>query len=237
MKKPKITNSNKLYKKAIKIIPGGSQTFSKGPSQFTNNFAPKYLKKGKGCKVWDEDGNSYIDYVMGCQPLILGYSDKDINDAVTKQLKAGSTFSLMNKLEIEVAELLVKYIPSAEMVRFGKNGGDATTIAIKIARAYTKKQKIAFCGYHGWHDWFIASTDKSNGIPKFNDDLIFSFEYNNIASLERVFKENKNEIACVIMEPITVPEPKCFTKVCKNKSCKIKKICKNNFLHKVKESL
>ena len=110
MKKPKITNSNKLYKKAIKIIPGGSQTFSKGPSQFTNNFAPKYLKKGKGCKVWDEDGNSYIDYVMGCQPLILGYSDKDINDAVTKQLKAGSTFSLMNKLEIEVAELLVKYI-------------------------------------------------------------------------------------------------------------------------------
>ena len=87
MKKPKITNSNKLYNKAIKISPGGSQTFSKGPSQFTNNFAPKYLKKGKGCKVWDEDGNSYIDYVMGCQPLILGYSDKDINNAVNKQLK------------------------------------------------------------------------------------------------------------------------------------------------------
>ena len=235
MKKPKITNSNKLYKKAIKIIPGGSQTFSKGPSQFTNNFAPKYLKKGKGCKVWDEDGNCYIDYVMGCQPLILGYSDRDINEAVSKQLKIGSTFSLMNKLEIEVAELLVKHIPSAEMVRFGKNGGDATTIAIKIARAYTKKQKIAFCGYHGWHDWFIASTDKSNGIPKFNDDLIYSFDYNNINSLESVFKENKDEIACVIMEPITVPEPKCFTKVCKNKSCKIKKICKNNFLHKVKE--
>ena len=172
---------------------------------------------------------------MGCQPLILGYSDRDINEAVSKQLKIGSTFSLMNKLEIEVAELLVKHIPSAEMVRFGKNGGDATTIAIKIARAYTKKQKIAFCGYHGWHDWFIASTDKSNGIPKFNDDLIYSFDYNNINSLESVFKENKDEIACVTMEPITVPEPKCFTKVCKNKSCKIKKICKNNFLHKVKE--
>ncbi len=235
MKKPTIINSNKLFKKAIKIIPGGSQTFSKGPSQFTNNFAPKYLKRGKGCKVWDEDGNSYIDYVMGCQPLILGYSDKDINEAVNKQLKVGSTFSLMNKLEIEVAELLVKHIPSAEMVRFGKNGGDATTIAIKIARAATKKQKIAFCGYHGWHDWFIASTDKSNGIPKFNNDLIHSFEYNNIKSLENVFKNNKNEIACVIMEPITVPEPKCFTKACKNKLCRINKVCRNNFLHKVKE--
>ncbi len=236
MKKPNISNSNKLFNKAIKIIPGGSQTFSKGPSQFTNNFAPKYLKKGNGCNVWDEDNNKFIDYVMACQPLILGYSDPDINRAVTKQLKIGSTFSLMNKLEIEVAELLVKYIPSAEMVRFGKNGGDATTIAIKIARAVTGRQKVAFCGYHGWHDWFIASTDKSNGIPNFNKQLVHSFEYNNINSLEKIFEENKNEISCVIMEPITVPEPKCFASNCKTKICKISKICKkNNFLHKVKE--
>jgi len=236
MKKPIITNSNKLYRKAIKIIPGGSQTFSKGPSQFTNNFAPKYLKKGKGCKAWDEDNNKYIDYVMGCQPLILGYADRDVNRAVHKQLEIGSTFSLMNKLEVDVAELLVKHIPSAEMVRFGKNGGDATTIAIKIARAVTGKQKIAFCGYHGWHDWFIASTDKSNGIPNFNKQLVHSFEYNNIESLENVFANNKNEIACVIMEPITVPEPKCFTKNCTNKACKTSNICKkNNFLHEVKK--
>ena len=222
MKKPIITNSNKLYKKAIKIIPGGSQTFSKGPSQFTNNFAPKYLKKGKGCKVWDEDDNKYIDYVMGCQPLILGYADKDINRAVQEQLQIGSTFSLMNKLEIEVAELLVKNIPSAEMVRFGKNGGDATTIAIKIARAVTGKQKIAFCGYHGWHDWFIASTDKSSGIPSFNKKLVHAFEYNNIDSLEKIFEKHKDEISCVIMEPITVPEPK------NNFLQNVKKICKKN---------
>ena len=236
MNKPNINNSNKLYKKAVKIIPGGSQTFSKGPSQFTNNFAPKYLKKGKGCKAWDEDNNKYIDYVMGCQPLILGYADRDVNRAVHKQLEIGSTFSLMNKLEVDVAELLVKHIPSAEMVRFGKNGGDATTIAIKIARAVTGKQKIAFCGYHGWHDWFIASTDKSNGIPNFNKQLVHSFEYNNIESLENVFANNKNEIACVIMEPITVPEPKCFTKNCINKVCKTSNICKkNNFLHEVKK--
>ncbi len=232
MKKPKINNSNKFYNKAIKIIPGGSQTFSKGPSQFTNNFAPKYLKKGKGCNVWDVDNNKYIDYVMGCQPLILGYSDQDVNRAVSDQLKIGSTFSLMNKLEIDVAELLVKHIPSAEMVRFGKNGGDATTIAIKISRAITGKQKIAFCGYHGWHDWFIASTDKSSGIPNFNKQLIHSFEYNNIESLEKVFEKNKNEISCVIMEPITVPEPKCF---CKRKECNKKNMCRNNFLHQVKK--
>jgi glutamate-1-semialdehyde aminotransferase len=236
MKKLKIKNSNKLYKKAIEIIPGGSQTFSKGPSQFTNNFAPKYLKRGKGCNVWDEDNNKFIDYVMGCQPLILGYADKDINKAVQEQLQIGSTFSLMNKLEIEVAELLVKHIPSAEMVRFGKNGGDATTIAIKIARAVTGKQKIAFCGYHGWHDWFIATTDKSNGIPDFNKQLVYGFEYNNIRSLEKIFEKNKNEISCVIMEPITVPEPACFNKNCKDKLCKTNNICKkNNFLHKVKE--
>ena len=236
MKKPIITKSNRLYKKAIKIIPGGSQTFSKGPTQFTNNFAPKYLKKGKGCKVWDEDGNQYIDYVMGCQPLILGYADKDINRAVNEQLQNGSTFSLMNKLEIEVAELLVEHIPSAEMVRFGKNGGDATTIAIKIARAVTGRQKVAFCGYHGWHDWFIASTDKSNGIPNFNKELVHSFEYNNISSLEEIFKKNKDEISCVIMEPITVPEPKCFTTNCTNNICKKSNICrKKNFLHEVKK--
>jgi len=236
MKKLKIKNSNKLYEKAIKIIPGGSQTFSKGPSQFTNNFAPKYLKKGKGCNVWDEDNNKFIDYVMGCQPLILGYADKDINKAVKEQLQIGSTFSLMNKLEIEVAELLVKYIPSAEMVRFGKNGGDATTIAIKIARAVTGKQKIAFCGYHGWHDWFIATTDKSNGIPNFNKKLVYGFEYNNISSLEKIFEKNKNEISCVIMEPITVPEPACQNKICNYKICKTNNICKkNNFLHKVKD--
>ncbi len=236
MKKPDISNSNKLFNKAIKIIPGGSQTFSKGPSQFTNNFAPKYLKKGQGCKVWDEDNNKYIDYVMACQPLILGYSDKDINRAVYKQLQIGSTFSLMNRLEIEVAELLVKHIPSAEMVRFGKNGGDATTIAIKIARAVTGRQKVAFCGYHGWHDWFIASTDKSNGIPNFNKQLVHSFEYNNIESLEKIFENNSNEISCVIMEPITVPEPKCYTKKCTDSVCKISNICKkNNFLHQVKK--
>ena len=106
--KPIIRKSNKIYSRAKKIIPAGSQTFSKGVTQFVDGFAPKYLQRGKGAYVWDVDGNRYLDYVMGCHPLILGYADKDVNNAVKKQLALGSTFSVSNKLEIDVAELLVK---------------------------------------------------------------------------------------------------------------------------------
>ena len=122
---------------------------------------------------------------MGAQPLILGYSDPDVNRAVIKQLKLGSTFSLANKLEIDVAELLNKLIPSSQQVRFGKNGADANSASVKIARAYTKKEHIAFCGYHGWHDWFIATTDKNLGVPKFNEKLAHPFNFNDIDSLKK----------------------------------------------------
>ena len=160
IKKPlNLTNSNKLYKKALKIIPYGSQTYSKGVKAFSDGVSPKFLAKGKGCEVWDVDGNKYIDFVMGNQPLILGYADPDVNKAVIKQLKLGSTFSVSNKLEIDVAELLVKHIPGAEGARFGKHGADATSIAVRLSRAITKRDHLAFCGYHGWHDWFIGTTD------------------------------------------------------------------------------
>ena len=147
-----IKNSNKLYKKAIELIPSGGQTYSKGVTQFSEGIAPKYLKSGKGAYVVDLDNNKYLDYVMGCQPLLLGYADNDVNNALVSQLKKGSTFSLHNELEVDVAKLLKENIPSAEMSRFGKNGADATTIGVRIARAYTKRDHIAFCGYHGWHD-------------------------------------------------------------------------------------
>ena len=120
------------------------------------------------------------------------------------------------------------------MVRFGKNGADATTIGIRLARAYTKRDEIAFCGYHGWHDLFIATTDLNGGIPKFNNDLIHKFNYNDIESLEKIFKKRKNKIAAVMMEPLAVAEPKCYSsKTCKRKICK--SFCQNNFLHKVKK--
>tara|TARA_X000000950_G_scaffold284181_1_gene386725 strand:+ start:975 stop:2366 length:1392 start_codon:yes stop_codon:yes gene_type:complete len=233
-RKLNISKSNKIYKSAIKIIPSGGQTYSKGVTQFTEGFAPKYLDKGKGAYVTDVDGNTFLDYVMACQPLILGYSDKDVNKAVIQQLSKGTSFSLQNKLEVDVSKLLIKNIPSAEMVRFGKNGADATSIAVKIARAYTKRDHVAYCGYHGWHDWYISKTDLNGGIPKFNQKLLHSFNYNDLESLEKIFKKFKNKVAAVIMEPITVYAPKCYgPKNCKNKNCKI--FCKKNFLKKVKD--
>ncbi len=225
--------SKKLLRKAKSVIPTGGQTFSKGTHSFSENYSPSHAHKGKGNKIYDVDGNKYLDFVMGAQPLILGYADPDINRAVIRQLKLGSTFSLANKLEIDVAELLNKLIPSSEQVRFGKNGADANSASVKIARAYTKKEHIAFCGYHGWHDWFIATTDKNLGVPKFNEKLAHPFNFNDLESLKKIFKRYKNMIACVIMEPQTVSEPKCMLTSKCNLNCK--KYCKNNFLHQVKK--
>lgn len=212
-----IAKSQEIYKRAQGIIPGGSQTFSKGPTQFVDGFMPKYIDRAEGAYTWDVDGNKFLDYIMACHPIILGYADKDVNQAVIQQLEKGSSFSLMNELEVDVAELLVEHIPCAEAVRYGKNGADATSIGVKIARAVTGREKIAYCGYHGWHDWYIANTDLNRGIPEFNKQLAYSFKYNDLDSLERIFKENKDEVAIVIMEPLTVLEPE------------------NNFLHEVKK--
>jgi glutamate-1-semialdehyde 2,1-aminomutase len=213
----KIDRSNKLYRRAQEIIPAGTQTFSKGVTQFVNGFAPKFLQRGKGAYTWDADGNRFLDYIMGCHPLILGYADDDVNAAVIEQLELGSTFSLANELELDVTELLIETIPCAEAARFGKNGADATTVAVRVARAVTGRDHLAYCGYHGWHDWYIANTDLNSGIPEFNQQLAHSFTYNDLDSLEEIFKSHPGEIACVIMEPLTILEPK------------------DNFLHEVKK--
>lgn len=207
-RKPVITRSNEIYERAKKVVPAGSQTFSKGVSQFVDGFAPKYLHRGKGSRVWDVDGNDYLDYIMGCHPIILGYADPDVNQAVIEQLELGSTFSLMNELEVDVSEMLVDAIPCAEAARFGKNGADATTVAIRVARAVTGREHVAYCGYHGWHDWYIANTDLNSGIPEFTKQLSHSFNYNDLDSLERIFKAHPGQVACVIMEPLTILEPK-----------------------------
>lgn len=217
IKNPVITKSNEIYERAKKIIPAGTQTFSKGVTQFVEGFAPKYLKRGKGAYVWDVDDNKYLDYIMGCHPLILGYADPDVNKAVVEQLELGSTFSLMNELEVDVTELLIDAVPCAEAARFGKNGADATSAGVRIARAITGRDHIAYCGYHGWHDWYIANTDLNSGIPKFNQGLAHSFVYNDLDSLESIFKQYPGQVAIVIMEPLTILEPK------------------NNFLHEVKK--
>lgn len=204
-------------RRAEKVIPAVTQTLSKGPTQFIQGVAPIYLKRGKGSHVWDVDGNEYIDYPGALGPIILGYAYPATIEAVTKQLRDGITFSLMHPLEVEVAELLVELIPCAEMVRFSKNGSDVTSAAIRVSRAYTGRDKVATCGYHGTQDWFIASTSRDRGVPKFNKKLIYKFGYNEIETLEKIFAEHPEEIAAVILEPITTQEPK------------------DNFLHKVKD--
>jgi glutamate-1-semialdehyde 2,1-aminomutase len=216
-RKPKIVRSNEIYARAEKIIPAGTQTFSKGTTQFVDGFAPKYLEKGKGAYAWDVDGNKYLDYIMGCHPIILGYADPDVNVAVIHQLEKGSTFSLMNELEVSVTEMLIDAIPCAEMARFGKNGADATSVGVRVARAVTGRDHIAYCGYHGWHDWYIANTDLNSGVPDFNKQLAHSFIYNDLDSLETIFKEHLDQVAIVIMEPLTILEPE------------------KNFLHEVKK--
>lgn len=201
---PQISQSNALWERAQGLIPSGTQTLGKGPTQYTNGVAPKFLKKGKGARVWDVDGNEYLDYTMGLGPLSLGYCDDKINQAVIDQLKDGMTFSLMHPLEVEVAELMREVIPNAESVRFSKTGADVTTAAVRAARAFTGRQRVLCCGYHGWHDWYISVTDRNKGIPKVVNDLVFTVNYNDLESLKNSLDD---DTACLIMEPTVFEAP------------------------------
>ncbi len=203
----KLTQSYQLKAKAEKLIPSGTQTFSKAPTQFVQGVAPVFLKRGQGSHVWDVDGNEYIDYPMGLGPIILGHNYPAVTEIVTRQIHDGTTFSLPHPLEVAVAEMLVEVIPCAQMVRFGKNGSDATAGAIRAARAYTGKDIIACCGYHGWQDWYIGTTTRNKGVPETVEKLTVSFDYNNTSSLELIFSEHPGQVAAVIMEPVGVIEP------------------------------
>lgn len=200
--------SEKFLKRALKTVPLGSQTFSKSITQLPLGISPFFAKKGKGAYIWDVDGNKYIDFVNSLAAITLGYNDKKVTKAVKKQLKKGTIFSLSHKLEFLVAEKMKEMVPCAEMVRFGKNGSDATAGAIRIARAYTKKDLVLVCGYHGWQDWYIGSTTRNLGVPQATKDLTYKFQYNNIESLEKLFNDHKNRIAAVILEPVNIAMPK-----------------------------
>ena len=200
-------NNLKLFKEALKYIPQASQTYSKSYKVHFKDVSPLFLKKGNGCYVWDEDNKKYIDFISALLPIIIGYNTKEINSAIIKQLKKGISFSLPTKLETQLAKELCKLIPSAEMVRFGKNGSDVTGASIRLARAYTGRDKIIFCGYHGWHDWYIGKTDMSLGVPKQVKKLTNSFKYNDFETLEKILKKEPNKYAAVIMEPVYNIEP------------------------------
>jgi glutamate-1-semialdehyde-2,1-aminomutase len=203
----KLKKSLAILKRAKKVIPCATQTLSKGYTQWSVGASPLFLESAKGCRVKDVDGNEYIDYGMALGPFILGYSDDDVNKAVIKQLEKGTMFTLPHPLETEAAELIVKNVPCAEMVRFGKNGSDATSAAVKLARAYTGKEKIIVCGYHGWQDWYVVTTERDRGIPRVMKKLVLPMRYNDIDSLEKIIKQHKGEIAGLIMEPTYVEPP------------------------------
>lgn len=202
-----LAQSQAWLERAKKVIPGCAQTFSKGYTQYVQGVAPIFLERGKGCRVWDVDGNAYIDYVQGLLPNILGYAHEEVNAAAAAQLAEGHSFSLPHPLEVQLAERLTRMIPCAEMVRFGKNGSDATSGAVRAARALTGRDRIACCGYHGWQDWYIGSTTRNAGVPKAVRDLTHPFPYNDLASLEKLLEEHQGEFAAVIMEPVNFVEP------------------------------
>ena len=201
---PSIATSDRYYARALGLIPSLTQTLAKGPGQFVKGVAPKYLSRGKGAHVWDVDGNEFIDFQMAVGPISLGYCYEPVDRAIEDQLRQGITFSLMNPLEVEVAELIRDCVPNAEMVRFSKTGCDATSAAVRVARAYTNRERVLCCGYHGWHDWYISVTERHDGIPRATRELTSTFDYNNIDSVLGSLDE---DTACVILEPVVFESP------------------------------
>jgi len=201
---PDITRSLEILSKAKEIMHPVSQTLAKGPGQWSRNMAPVYLERGKGSHVWDVDGNEYLDYNMGIGPISLGYCYERVDNAIREQLDKGITFSLMHRLEYEAAELVQQTVPHAESVRISKTGCDVTSAAVRLARAHTGRNKIVCCGYHGWHDWYIATTLRNAGIPEPVRQLTKTFAYNNLDSLRAVLDD---DVACVILEPYVFEAP------------------------------
>ncbi len=200
-KGPSFDRSNQLFTRASASIPLASQTFSKSHQQWVRGAAPLFLEKGSGCRVTDPDGNVYIDYLQGLMANILGYGDSDVDAAIRNQLESGVGFSLPSILESELAERLIRDIPCAEMIRYGKNGSDATTAAIRVARAYTGREKVAICGYHGWHDWSIGTTSRHAGVPESTRALSATFPFNDADALANILKNDPRGYAAVILEP------------------------------------
>jgi len=203
-----MTRNKELLGRALMVIPRASQTMSKAPDQFVRGVSPFCLERANGCYVFDVDGNKYIDLASSLGAIILGYRHPDVEEAIRKQRKLGTIFSLPGEPEIRLAEKLVELLPHVDMVRFGLNGSDVTTAAIRVARAYTGRDHIAKCGYHGWPDWTIASNPlRSAGVPQSVKNLTHEFKYNDLESLEKILDEYNDQIAAVILEPVSSTMP------------------------------
>lgn len=213
----------KLYQKARTRIPGGTQLLSKRPEMLLPEQWPSYYSKAQGVEVWDLDGNRYIDMCNnGIGACILGAADPDVNQAVKAAIEAGSMSTLNCPEEVELAELLCELHPWAEMVRYARSGGEAMAIAVRIARAATRRDKVAFCGYHGWHDWYLSSNLAEEdaldghllsglepaGVPRGLLNTALPFRYNHIEELQEIVRQHGQNLAAIVMEPIRSQPPK-----------------------------
>ena len=206
-----------LYKKAKTIIPGGTQLLSKRPEMFAPNQWPSYYSKAKGCKVWDLDGKEYIDVsYMGIGANVLGYADDAVDEAAKKAIDSGSMCTLNAPEEVYLSEKLLEIHHWAGGVRYAKAGGESMALAVRIARAFTKRDKVLFCGYHGWHDWYLSANLSGDdsladqhlagleplGVPKGLAGTNLPFHYNRIDEFEELINKNQDQIAAVVMEPV-----------------------------------
>lgn len=201
------SNSAAWLERAKRVIPSASQTYSKSYRYYCEGQAPAFIDRAEGSQVWDLDGNQFTDFIMALGPITLGYNDPVVNEAVRRQLDKGIIFSMPSTLEVELAERLCQIIPCAEMVRFVKNGSDATAAAVRLARAYSGHDLVLACGYHGMQDWYIGSSENNLGVPEAVQSLIASFPYNDADALETMLQKYANQTAAIIMEPVRVEEP------------------------------
>lgn len=201
--------SNEYWTRAQRVIPMGVQTLSKSPTQFVQGVAPIYAQRAKGARLWDVDGNEWLDYPLALGPMILGYCDDEVDEAIRKQLKDGALFTLSHPIEIEVAERIVAMCPGVEAVRFAKSGSDALSAAVRAARAHTGRDLVMVAGYHGWHDWYIGSTSRASGVPAAVRERTVAFPFDDLDALGAVLDAHRDDIAAVVVEPsgATVPEP------------------------------
>ena len=213
------SNSLELQEKSHRLIPGGCHTYAKGDDQYPT-LSPGFIAKGQGCHVWDIDGNKYIEYGMGNRCVTLGHAFPAVIKAVQEEVIRGVNFPRPSPIEVDCAEALLSIIEGGEMVKFTKNGSDATTAALKLARAFTGRDFVAYCSDHPFFstdDWFIGMTPMDSGVPQAIKDLTLSFGYNDIGSVERLFKNHPGKIAGLIMEAAKYEDPK------------------DNFLHEVQK--
>lgn len=190
-------------KRAHQVLPGAAHTYAKGDDQFPAHMTP-VITRGEGCRVWDLDGNEFIEFGGGVRSVTLGHGRREVCDAAYQASLLGTNFARPAALELHATEKMLELIPRADMVKFAKNGSDAVTAAIKIARAYTGREMIAVCGDHPFfsvHDWFIATTPMNSGIPRDVGPQTVKFKYNDLHSVEKLFAEFPNQICAVVLEP------------------------------------